>query len=235
MSLFEITIQRKEGDVWPVVVRHQPGSGGPALWSRGRLALDLAALDLLLPSSQAYGLLLGEALFQADIRDAFVRAAAEAKVANESLRVLLIVEAAKLRGLHWEQLHAPLDRGWDYLLLFADDKATLWAWHEVVVERLAALRLTIHPGAHPRSVTEGIPFLGFVVHPERRRLKRHKGIQYRRRFRILVYRYLAGEVPLECVTASVQGWANHARYGNTAGLRKAILSGVTIPIRLTER
>ena len=33
------------------------------------------------------------------------------------------------------------------------------------MERLAAVRLTIHPDAHPRPVTECIPILGFVVFP----------------------------------------------------------------------
>ena len=117
MSVFEITIQRKDEDAWPVVVRHQPGAHELALWSRGRLDLDLEALAPLPPSDKAYGRLLGEALFRDDIRDAFVRAVADAKAANEPLRVLLNVEADDLRRLHWEQLHAPLDRGWDYLLL----------------------------------------------------------------------------------------------------------------------
>ena len=40
---------------------------------------------------------------------------------------------------------------------------------------LADLRLTIHPASHPRPVTEGIPFLGFVVYPQQRRLKRREG------------------------------------------------------------
>jgi len=35
-------------------------------------------------------------------------------------------------------------------------------------------------------------------------------------------------VPLEQVTASARGWANHARYGNTVGLRRAILEGVIV-------
>jgi WD40 repeat protein/energy-coupling factor transporter ATP-binding protein EcfA2 len=123
MSVFEITIQRKDDDAWPVVVRHQPGAHDLTLWSRGRLDLDLEALAPLIPSRKEYGLLLGKALFQDDIRDAFVRAVAEAKalagakVADEPLRVLLNVEAEDLRRLHWEQLHAPLDRGWDFLLL----------------------------------------------------------------------------------------------------------------------
>ena len=116
----------------------------------------------------------------------------------------------------------------DDALLFADDKATLWAWREAVSQRMAWLRLTTHPGAHPRPVTEGIPFLGFVVFPDRRRLKRRKGIAYQRRLRRLVEAYADGEISLERVTASVQGWANHVRYGNTLGLRKAVLGGMVI-------
>jgi retron-type reverse transcriptase len=116
----------------------------------------------------------------------------------------------------------------DDFLLFADDKDMLWIWKSEVEARLARLRLTIHPGAHPRPVTEGIPFLGFVVYPEHRRLKRRKGIHYRKRFRRLAACYTAGQIDLEDLTASVRGWANHARYGNTTGLRKAVLSHYVI-------
>ena len=48
-----------------------------------------------------------------------------------------------------------------------------------LIERLARLRLTIHPGAQPQPVTEGVPFLGFIVYPEQRRLKRRKGLHFR--------------------------------------------------------
>lgn len=112
----------------------------------------------------------------------------------------------------------------DDFLLFAHDKTTLWRWKASLVQRLARFRLIIHPGAHPRPVTEGIPFLGFVVYPERRRLKRRKGLHFRRRFRNKIQQYQAGEISLEQVTASVAGWVNHTRYGNTVGLRKAVLS-----------
>ncbi|MEM7119142.1 MAG: RNA-directed DNA polymerase [Chloroflexota bacterium] len=112
----------------------------------------------------------------------------------------------------------------DDLLLFANDKKTLWQWHAAVRDKLASLRLTIHPGSHPRPVSEGIPFLGFHIFPERMRLKRRKGIQYRRKFRQLLARYEAGEISLETVTQSVQGWVNHTRFGNTVGLRKALLT-----------
>ncbi len=117
MNTFEITIQRKTGQHWPLVVRHQPGTGALALWSRGTLELDTKKLETLPPTSREFGQALGKAVFRDDIRDAFVRAAAEAQAANDTLRVLLFIEAEDLRHLHWEQLHAPLDRGWDYLLL----------------------------------------------------------------------------------------------------------------------
>jgi hypothetical protein len=117
----------------------------------------------------------------------------------------------------------------DDLLLFGDDKAQLWDWKQAVIERLARLRLTIHQAqAQVRPVTEGLPFLGFVVYPHRRRLKRRKGVAYARRFRALAGDYAAGRLPLERVTASAQGWAEHARHGDTLGLRQAILGSVRL-------
>jgi RNA-directed DNA polymerase len=116
----------------------------------------------------------------------------------------------------------------DDLLLYADDKGTLWRWREPVVERLAQLRLTIHPAAHPRPVSEGIPFLGFVVFPTHRRLKRRKGIAYRRRLKRLLAAYAMGEIPLEQVTASVQGWVNHVRYADTWELRRTLFGDLEI-------
>ncbi|MFZ1767686.1 MAG: reverse transcriptase domain-containing protein [Caldilinea sp.] len=112
----------------------------------------------------------------------------------------------------------------DDFLLFADDKPTLWAWRRAIIDYLAGLRLTLHEArCHPQPVTEGIPFLGFVVYPDHRLLKRRKGIAYRRRLRVLVGDYRARRIPLARVTASVQGWVNHARYADTYGLRKALL------------
>lgn len=111
----------------------------------------------------------------------------------------------------------------DDFLLFAADKATLWRWKQAVQERLADFRLTVHPETHPRPVAEGMPFLGFMIFPQRRRLKRRKGIYFQRKLRAMMTAHYAGETPLSSVTASVQGWVNHVRYGNTVGLRKAIL------------
>ena len=114
----------------------------------------------------------------------------------------------------------------DDFLLFSNSKRTLWQWKRAIEKRLAVLRLTIHPGARPQPVGEGVPFLGFVVYRYLRRLKRRKGIQFQRKLRGLVEGVELGELALEQLQASVRGWVNHLRYANTVGLRKAVLGRV---------
>jgi retron-type reverse transcriptase len=115
----------------------------------------------------------------------------------------------------------------DDFLLFTDNKTTLWHWKSMVEQRLANFRITIHPGTHPRPVREGFPFLGFLVFPEKRRLKPCKRYTYQRKTTVFVRAYNRGEMTLSNLSASLQGWINHARYGNTVGLRKAMLGKIS--------
>jgi hypothetical protein len=108
----------------------------------------------------------------------------------------------------------------DDFLLFSDDKQQLWEWRVALMERIARYRLTIHKeSAEPRPVTEGIPFLGFIVFPDKRRLKARNGFAYRRKLKRLLQ-----TAPLMQVRTSLQGWINHARYANTVGLRESLLA-----------
>jgi hypothetical protein len=112
----------------------------------------------------------------------------------------------------------------DDLILFADDKPTLWKWRAAVLECLAGLRLTVHlERAHPRPVSEGLPFLGFTVFPAYRRLKAQKAVSFRRKFKQLVAALGSGDIARPDLNASVRGWINHVRYGDTWGLRRAVL------------
>jgi retron-type reverse transcriptase len=123
----------------------------------------------------------------------------------------------------------------DDCLLFGNDKAQLHAWRAAIIEQLAALRLTLHEGrAQISPVTHGIPFLGFRVYPTHRRLKRRNGVNFQRRFKGLGRQYERGELSLGQLTASVRGWVNHARYGDTYGLRRAVLGQQTLRIRQTS-
>jgi hypothetical protein len=110
----------------------------------------------------------------------------------------------------------------DDFLLFADDKETLHVWMQKILARLSALRLTLHePQVYP--VTNGIPFLGFVIFPEYRRLKRRRGIAFQRRFRCSYKNWLTGNIERNKLDASARSWAAHASWGATYGLRRAVL------------
>jgi len=122
----------------------------------------------------------------------------------------------------------------DDFLLFADDKKMLNQWKQAIESRLARMRLTVHPHAQVRPVNEGFTFLGFRIFPQRRRLKRQKGLYYQQKLEGLLAAYAKGEISLEILDASIQGWVNHLRYGNTIGLRKSILRKAIIPTRREE-
>lgn len=111
-STFEITIEQKSGNAWPVVAIYgRPGALD--VRNEGRLRIDRVALTAK-ATPQEYGTLLGQALFRDDVREAFVRARA---ASEDHLRVLLSVEANELKVLRWERLCAPLDGGWSFLAL----------------------------------------------------------------------------------------------------------------------
>lgn len=110
----------------------------------------------------------------------------------------------------------------DDFLLFSDAKDTLQQWRAAIIDRLAKLRLSIHTQkAVVRPTTHGIPFLGFVVYPTHRLLKKRKSIAYGRRLRQMLAGYDQHQVDREKIDRSVRGWLNHVRYGDTWGLRLA--------------
>ena len=79
-----------------------------------------------------------------------------------------------------------------------------------------------------RPTVHGIPFLGFVVYPTHRLLKKRKGIAYRRRLRQMLNGYEQRKVSRDMIDRSVRGWLNHVRYGDTWGLRLDTLKKVRL-------
>ncbi|MBT3392344.1 MAG: RNA-dependent DNA polymerase [Chloroflexi bacterium] len=115
----------------------------------------------------------------------------------------------------------------DDILLFGDDKSMLSEWRTAIIEFLQDLRLTIHETkAQPRPVHIGVPFLGFQIFPDHRRLKRRNGIAFRRRLRVIANQSRICQIEHDQMQASIQGWLNHASYGDTWGLRRAVLHSV---------
>ncbi|MBF6591533.1 MAG: RNA-dependent DNA polymerase [Ktedonobacterales bacterium] len=113
----------------------------------------------------------------------------------------------------------------DDFLLFAPEKATLHRWKWEIIAFLATLRLSLHEAESAVfPVATGIPFLGFRVYPDHRRLRRRNAVAFARRHRALAIGYEAGAVSYDQLTASVQGWVAHAAHGDTYGLRRALLA-----------
>jgi WD40 repeat protein len=104
MHTLEITIQRRLGNIWPVVVEYTLPGSSLQQRAEGKLALDLDQMNAV--SREDYGETLGKALFKEEIAMALKRAQ---PADNELLHVLLFVEADELKPLRWERLCVPVD------------------------------------------------------------------------------------------------------------------------------
>jgi hypothetical protein len=112
----------------------------------------------------------------------------------------------------------------DDCALFSNSTPELWAWKGAIREKLASLRLRFHEhNAQCLPTRCGIPWLGFVVYPDHKRIKARKVVHGTRR---LVERFDAwqrGEISFAEFDASVKGWVNHVRYADSWGLRRKVL------------
>jgi hypothetical protein len=75
-----------------------------------------------------------------------------------------------------------------------------------------------------RSSAQLIPWLGFVVYPTHRLLKRRNAANFTRRLERNLDAYQAGAISFAELDASIQGWINHVRYADTWGLREHIFA-----------
>lgn len=113
----------------------------------------------------------------------------------------------------------------DDFVLFDNDRERLLDARAQLIEFLAThLRLRVHEGAaQVQACADGLPWLGFVVYPDHRRVKSRKVVETTRRLVERHAAWLAGEISFGEFDASVQGWINHVRYADTWGLRRHVL------------
>lgn len=105
-NVLEITIQKSYRQRYPVTANfYQEGSWLAPVRKDGSLIINQhqeTALRAAQLNPEAYGTLLGKALFQESLRDVLMRAAAA------PLRLLLLVEDPRLKQFRWERLCAPI-------------------------------------------------------------------------------------------------------------------------------
>lgn len=116
MDRLDLTIQTCLGDAYPLVAVHVAADGTRRRHD-GSVAIDRDRLTSLLLDQVAYGLALGQAVFQGSLAETF-RQAVDGRT-DERLRVTLSIEDPDLRNLRWERLTAPFT-GTDWHFLAVD-------------------------------------------------------------------------------------------------------------------
>ena len=111
----------------------------------------------------------------------------------------------------------------DDFVLFSDDQRFL-AWRQrEIVDRLATLRLRLHPVKSQLFETRhGANFVGFRVLPDRIRVRNDNLYRARRRCKRLQRAYARDEVTLSDLTQRLQSWEAHLAHGDTYRLRQRI-------------
>lgn len=127
------------------------------------------------------------------------------------------------------------EMGCTYYLRYVDDMVILsdskhWL-HDLITpakEKLASLRLTIHPRkCTVFPVNEGCDFMGYWIWPNHRRLRSDNGRRFTRRLKTMADRYRTGEIQLDQVSSSVASWTGHASHADTWALRNQILGQIS--------
>ena len=124
----------------------------------------------------------------------------------------------------------------DDFTLFSNSKRELWAWKQAIIERLATLRLCVYESAAQVTPSAGgIPWLGFVIYPDHRRVKARNVRNASRRLGDRLDAYFAGTIGFAEFDASVRGWVNHVRYADTWGLRRHVFGNLQRKYRAASR
>lgn len=112
----------------------------------------------------------------------------------------------------------------DDLVLLGNDKAQLWRHKAALAERMARLRLCLHPEkTHVAPSTRGLHFLGFVLKPGSRRLKQSCLKRFNRRLRLLRWLKRNRGVKPVNIGVSLRAWLAHTEQANARGIRRIIM------------
>jgi hypothetical protein len=111
----------------------------------------------------------------------------------------------------------------DDLVLFADDRQTLWRSRLQLQDRLARLRLRMHGDkTYLRPSRCGLKFLGFVLGPGHRRLQQRALVRLNRQLRLWRWRKAQGLAAHGELHRTWQAWRAHAGHGNSTGVQGSI-------------
>ncbi len=115
----------------------------------------------------------------------------------------------------------------DDLLVFGRSRDGVRELREGVIEYLKRLRLRPHPRKSEYfPVKQGIPFVGFRIHPGRIRLARGGVRRFRRRARRMQRLFAEGSISFEQIRQRLVSWTGHAAFGASHQWCEALLASV---------
>ncbi len=113
----------------------------------------------------------------------------------------------------------------DDFVVFGESRGHLEHVRAQIDSFLERLRLALHSRKSVVfRVSGGVPFLGFLLFPDHRRLLRRSVVRASRRLHALAEDYADGLLTQQEVRQRIMAWLGHARHGDTWGLRKKLLS-----------
>ena len=115
----------------------------------------------------------------------------------------------------------------DDFVVFHEDKRFLLSVKEAIEDYLKGLRLRLHEEkCRVHKTPGGVPFLGMVIFPDRRRLKRESVIRFKRKLKRFQKLHKKGRIPWRHIHQSIQSWIGHASHADTMKLRELIFSEI---------
>jgi len=118
----------------------------------------------------------------------------------------------------------------DDFLVFDSDASRLHGVRDGMQSYLNRLRLRLHARKCQILPTRcGIPFLGWQVFPDHRRLLPGPRRRVSARLRGRLLDHAAGRIPTERLSACVASCVGHLRHGDTSGLRRKLLARAPMP------
>jgi retron-type reverse transcriptase len=117
----------------------------------------------------------------------------------------------------------------DDFVLFGDSREELLGMRDDLFALVQRLRLRLHKRKTVVYRADcGVPFLGFLIYPEHRRLRRRNVISTARRLKEMSRLYAAGALDARDVRQRLQSWIGHVMHGDTWALRRRLLSDLKL-------
>jgi len=118
----------------------------------------------------------------------------------------------------------------DDFLLISDSKAELDAWLDEICKLLDGMGLVLNPKTRIVTAKAGVPFLGYRVWADHRRVLRPNVVAGRRKMRVHAKMVGRGRMNGYRAVESLRSWFAHLAHADTYGLRKSLWREVKITL-----